>query len=279
MFLTPQTTNYSNHDQIRDEDVMNTSSKTASRNDASLARLRGLARLLSAVALLLVVAPSASAQANADARATEIAESVMEKMGGASAWEQTRYVRWHFFGRRTHYWDKWTGNVRIESENGVVLMNIHSMQGRAWNDGMEVTDPDALSEQLEGGYRAWINDSYWMFMPYKLLDPGVTLRYMGDGELMDGDDAQVLEMTFDGVGVTPQNRYLVRVSETTGLVEEWSYFRSADDEEPGFTLPWAGWQQFGSIMLSTSRGRGFEWDIAVFDELSASVFSSPDPVH
>ncbi len=62
------------------------------------------------------------------------------------------------------------------------------------------------------------------------------------------------------------------------MVSQWQYFRNAADEEPGFTLPWTGWQQFGNVMLSTDRGRGFDWQIAVYDDLPTSVFTSPDPV-
>ena len=43
-------------------------------------------------------------------------------------------------------------------------------------------------------------------------------------------------------------------------------------------MPWAGWRRFGRIMLSTDRGRDFDWQIAVYDELPSSVFESPDTV-
>ena len=229
----------------------------------------GLA-LLAATGAALAAAPTQS-----DPEAVEIAESVMERMGGKEAWDATRYVRWRFFDRRLHYWDKWTGDIRIESEDAVTLMNINTKEGRVWQGGEEITDATALQEALDRGYRAWINDSYWLFMPYKLLDPGVTLRYMGEDMMADDREADVLELTFDNVGVTPQNRYLVYVARDSGLVEQWSYFQNREDSEPGFTLPWTGWQQFGEIMLSTDRGRGFDWNIAVYDNVPALLFLEP----
>ena len=221
--------------------------------------------------------PSMTAQ-QSDARAIAIAERVMEKMGGQEAWDNTRYIRWSFFGGRTHYWDKWTGNHRIENDGLVVLFNANTREGRVWRDGEEITDPTALAEALERAYGQWINDTYWMFMPYKLRDPGVTLAFVGEEPMADGRSSEVLQLTFESVGLTPQNRYLVFVASDTGLVEQWSYFRDAADAEPGFTAPWENWRQFGNIMLATGHGRDADWKIAVFPDLPASVFESPDPV-
>jgi len=249
---------------------------------------RGLQRSLPilVLALLLTAAlPLAGAgTGQSDSRATAIAESVMVAMGGQEAWENTRYISWDFFGRgRLHWWDKWTGNHRLEYTNDaderiVALFDVDTMEGRFWRDGEEVTDAAALEELKDAAHGAWINDTYWMFMPYKLLDPGVTLEYQGEAEMQDGTMADVLQLTFDDVGRTPQNRYLVYVAKDSGLVEQWSWFRDASDAEPQFTLPWAGWQRFGDIMLCTDHGRGAGWDIRVHDELPESVFTSPDPV-
>lgn len=213
-----------------------------------------------------------------DARAIQIADNVMEKMGGWESWDKTRYVTWRFFGRRLHVWDKWTGNVRIEANGLTILMNINTKKGKAWEDGKPVVDPDTLADRLERGYRMWVNDSYWVFMPYKLKDSGVTLKYMGMSETEDGRPAHMLQLTFENVGVTPQNRYEVYVDQERGMVTQWSYFQNASDEKPGFTLPWKNWQKYGHIMLSDDRGRSKHSDLAVFDELPDRVFESPEPV-
>ena len=245
-------------------------------------------------AILLTIAlvmPGALAAAGpqADAEGRAIAESVMDAMGGRAAWNDTRHVSWNFFGGgRKHHWDKWTGDVRIESAEGqdrqgnrrpatLTLMNINTRSGRAWADGEEVGG-DELAAMLESGWRAWVNDSYWMFMPYKLLDPGVTLTYMGEDLMEDDRAADVLELTFESVGVTPQNKYLVFVARDSGLVEQWTHYSNSDDVEPRFTGPWADWKQFGNIMLATNHGRSADWDIAVYDELPAQIYTDPDYV-
>ena len=132
-----------------------------------------------------------------DAEAIAIADEVMAALGGRKAWDDTRYITWNFFGSRQHLWDRATGDVRIEwtdRESGaehVVLMNLTTKKGGAWEDGDAVTDPETLAKRLDDGEAAWINDSYWLVMPYKLMDPGVTLKTVGKGNMVDGRPATV----------------------------------------------------------------------------------------
>lgn len=216
--------------------------------------------------------------AGSDAKALALADEVMQKLGGRANWDNTRYVRWRFFGRRLHVWDKWTGNLRVERTDETVLMNLNTKQGRAWKNGEEVTHPDSLAKSLKGGYEAWVNDSYWVFMPYKLKDSGVTLKYMGEGKMADSSAAEILQLTFENVGVTPQNKYLVYVDKNTKLVSHWDYFTNANDEQPRVSNVWGNWQQYGRIMLSDDRGRGKHTELAAFDALPASVFENPAPI-
>ena len=161
-----------------------------------------LALSLAALCLLIVAAANAeSTQAavdgepnppapgflveESDAEAIALADKVMIRLGGREAWDATRFVSWKFFGNRFHIWDKHTGDIRVEGadretkETYLILMNLQTKQGRGWRSGEEITDPAALAELLKLGESAWINDAYWMFMPYKLKDTGVALEYLG----------------------------------------------------------------------------------------------------
>ena len=243
-------------------------------------------KILASLALLLLAAvPLAAGEMGvADERGAEIAESVMQRMGGHEAWQATRYLTWNFFGSRRHLWDKHSGDIRVEGtdrETGepyLVLMNLGSRQGRAWVKGEEVTDPEALAGLLDRGEAAWINDSYWLVMPYKLRDPGVTLKHVGAGTMVDGRAAEVLELTFAGVGRTPENKYRVYVAADSGLVEQWDFYAQAADEEPRFQVPWHDWRPHGGILLSADRGERRHDGVAVLDEVPAGALSSPDPV-
>ncbi len=227
--------------------------------------------------------------AGSDPRAVALADVVMTRLGGRDAWDATRYVRFDFFGARRHVWDRHAGRARIEGtgpKSGqpyVVIIDLASGAGRAWSGGVEVTDPTELPGMLDAGMRSWINDTYWLVMPYKLKDTGVTLGWLGPGTLPDGREADVIRLTFTGVGVTPQNKYHVWVARETKLIEQWAYFPDAADSEPAFTGPWADWKRYGRIMLSGDRGelrgrRAQLTDIAVYDALPETIFSSPDPI-
>lgn len=212
-----------------------------------------------------------------DAQAIAIADEVMEAMGGREAWDNTQYVCWKFFGRDALVWDKWTGNVRIDAANGMTyLTNINDETGRAFMNGKEIMAADSVAGMMQQAKSIWINHSYWLVMPFKLKDSGVTLTYAGEETTDDGRMADKLNLTFEGVGRTPQNMYYVWVDKETRLVSQWAYYPSTDAEEPRFTMPWLEYKKHGDIMLSASRGeRGME-DIMVFDELPETVFTSPE---
>jgi hypothetical protein len=216
-------------------------------------------------------------EAASDPEALAIADATMQAMGGYKAWDQTRFITWRFFGGRRHIWDKWTGDLRFEQDDLTVLMNINTQQGRAWRGGQALGDED-LQSALERGYRSWINDAYWLVMPYKLKDSGVTLRYIGNDAGPEGTDCHVVELTFAGVGVTPQNKYRVWVDAQTDLVSQWAFYPQANDEQPRFVGPWQNWQRYGSIMLSDGRGERGHTGLAVFSDLPASVMNDPKPV-
>ena len=55
--------------------------------------------------------PAPGFNTNSDAKAIEIADQVMEAMGGRKNWDDTRYLFWNFFGVRTLLWDKQSGDV------------------------------------------------------------------------------------------------------------------------------------------------------------------------
>ena len=224
-----------------------------------------------------------------DAKAIELADAVMAKMGGRRAWNETRYIVWNFFGQRRHVWDKREGRVRIELDGPegvpyVYVLNIDTKSGRAWKGGQEVTDPDELARMMDQAEAMWINDSYWLVMPYKPTDAGVTLKFLGERAMEGGRIADVLQLTFKDVGRTPNNKYHVYVAKDSGLVEQFDYYEHSDDPTPRISAPWRKWKRFGRIMLSGDRGERHGrpaklTDIAVFDELPESVFTNPEPIN
>ena len=223
-----------------------------------------------------------------DARATKIADAVMETLGGRAAWERTRYVTFNV-GQRRYLWDRSTGLLRLERPGPrsgkpyVIVLNVDSGAGRAWRAGQEVVEPSELNPMLDAGRREWINDSPWLLMPYRLQDHGVMLHVLGEGQTQEGRAADVLEVTFTIASAAPQPKYHLWVARESGLIEQWSGYAERGSEEPAWTCPWKDWKRYGSLMLCGDHGElGGQpmelTDIAVPDSVPASVFESPEAV-
>lgn len=193
-----------------------------------------------------------------DVKAIAIADSVMQAMGGRKAWDETRFISWNFFGRRDLVWDKWTGSIRIEipADSTIMLLNLNDESGRVQIKGREIQDTDSVKTLLNRAKQIWVNDAYWLVMPFKLKDSGVTLKLIGEDTLPSGNKCKVLELTFEAVGFTPNNKYRVFVDETDNLIKQWAYYQDASQDEPSAIWPWDNYQQYGNILLSADRSDG-----------------------
>jgi len=237
--------------------------------------------------LLLIAACKGSAftqsqnfiEKDSDAKAIKIATDVMKASGGKKNWDATHFIAWNFFGSRKLIWDKYTGNVRIENvkNDTKILVNINNLKGKVFKNGAELTNPDSLAKYLEEGKNIWINDSYWLVMPFKMKDPGVTLKYISEDTTQKGVKADVVRLTYKGVGVTPNNAYNVWVNKKTHLVDQWAFYKEANQPKPNFVLTWDDYQTFGKIKLSGTRGERKITDIHVFTNIPDSVFTSFAP--
>ena len=213
---------------------------------------------------------------DSDPAAVELADSIMIAMGGRENWDNTRFISWNFFGRRNLVWDKHTGDVRIESapDSTIYLVNINTLEGRVQVKGQELLQPDSLQKMLEKAKSIWINDSYWLVMPYKLKDTGVTLKYLGEDTTLTGLKANVLEVTFAEVGDTPENKYRVYVDLKDNLVKQWAYYKDASQDSASAIWPFDNYKRYGSIFLSANRSddRGPR-DVRVDEKLPREVFT------
>jgi len=213
--------------------------------------------------------------ANSDPAAVELADSIMAAMGGRKNWDNTRFISWNFFGRRDLVWDKTEGNVRIESlpDSTIYLVNINDLKGRVQIKGQELTEPDSLKKMLSQAKSIWINDSYWLVMPFKLKDTGVALKYLGEDTTATGMMCNVLELTFQNVGDTPQNKYRVYVDLKDNLVKQWAYYKDASQDSASQVWPFDNYQKHGDILLSADRSdsKGPK-NVRIDEKLPAALF-------
>ncbi len=216
-------------------------------------------------------------ETDSDPKAIAIADEVMEAMGGRKAWDATRFLRFTFNGKRALIWDKLGKKVRIEVPQDSLVYLLDYKGGytaKTYQGGELFSEPDSILKYTEQARRIWINDTYWLVMPFKLKDSGVTLAYVGEEETESGEAADLIELTFDGVGVTPQNKYQVWVSKQDRLVIQWAYFREASEAEPRIVTPWRGYQEYDQILLSGDRGPLQLGDISAPKSLPTELFET-----
>lgn len=215
--------------------------------------------------------------AQADSKKTEaIVNQIFTAMGGVTNYNNTHFIQWEF-GKRKLYWNKWTGDVRVENpeNNQCILVNVNILKGKVFENGILVDDEAKTKKLLNQAKNWWINDSYWLVMPWKLQDPGVTLTYIKTDKLPDGNTADILQMTFNAVGVTPDNKYWVYVDQQDHLIKQWSFYKNFNDLEPQFTRAWDNYQKTGTILLSfdRSKGAGGPRNVIVSSSLDSDLFT------
>ena len=147
--------------------------------------------------------------------------------------------------RRSHHWRPREGTVEVVDAEGTVLLEqIHPYIASA-----------SPKEDALRAYKAFVNDSYWLLAPCKVLDEGVE-RDLDEGRLA---------LSFEEVGLTPGDRYWLTVGER-GEVRAWSYVLE-DGTEGSFA--WSEAERYGPLLLSTRRVAS-EGDVVVrFEEVFA----------
>ncbi len=209
---------------------------------------------------------------------------MMETMAPERGWERVRYIAFDRVvdrggavpDRRAHRWDVWGGRYRMEGDAGgrrmvaVINTNDPANGERIWLDGEPVTDPAASDSLADRAHGSFINDTYWLLMPYKWADPGVNTVHLGEME-MDGRAHEVVELTFEGVGRTPRNKYRGWVDPETGLMAYWQHWRDASDPEPAFTLGWTEWRRYGPLLISAARPDSAGYSRVTFENIEASL--------
>lgn len=199
-----------------------------------------------------------------DPEALKVVDEMWLALGGKEAWAKNRYLsfRW-LVGREDnvvanyrHDWDRHTARYRVEGTNRegqhfVVLFHTETKDGEVYIDGAKVEVDSTRQKMLENAYGRYINDSYWLIMPYKLQDPGVILNYEGEKEIA-GEQYDVVKVTFDNVGLTPGDTYWTFIGKQDRLMHKWEYVLQGQQPPPTVAW-WKKWQTFNGNQLALDR--------------------------
>lgn len=213
----------------------------------------------------------------ADKKSASLVSQSVDAMGGQAAYDAIDIISWTFFGARHLVWDKSQNLVRIDSprDSSIYLLDMNTMEGVYAKDGVVEKDAAILKQKMEKAKSIWINDSYWLVMPWKLRDPGVSLNYLRQDTLKNKIVADVLELTFDGVGETPNNKYEVFVDQSDHMIKQWSFFKEAKQAEPSRVWPWDNYKSIDGIQISFDRSdKSGPSNVRTYDSVDDKVFSS-----
>lgn len=215
--------------------------------------------------------------ANSDPAAVELADSIMVAMGGWENWDDTRFISWMSLDRKL-VWDKKEERARIESftDSTTYLVDLKNLTGKVYVKGQELTLNDSLDKMLKRAKYLWHSDAYWLVMPFKLKDDSVTLKYLGEDTLKNGNRCNVLQITYNN-GDLPQDRYHVYVDLADNLVKQWAYYSNASQDSATFVLPWDNYKKYGNILLSADRSDGGgPKHVSVNKSVNEKIFSELD---
>ncbi len=197
----------------------------------------------------------------AEGEADELAARVV-KAHGVEAFDELSALSFDFVViaegeeafRASHVWDLEANEDRIvwavDEAEVEVLLDVDGQEAlEAMRDG-EALEGEQRQEMEEAAYQRWVNDTYWLLVPLKLFDDGVYRDHLGTHEV-DGQSFEVLELSFEQVGLTPGDRYELRVEPDSGEIASWVMDLEGSDETT--EVMWGGYEDVGPLRLSLER--------------------------
>lgn len=230
-----------------------------------------------------------------ETRADSIAHRIMEAHGGVDTWRAIRYVRFDFgfeddAGKRVsrrHLWDRFENRYRVEWQAGrdstaVVIFDTDTREGEAFIAGEPVAD-SLERALLERGYGSYINDTYWLMAPMKLLDPGVNRSYVPDSS---GAGYEVITTTYEGVGLTPDDQFWFWMDTESGMLDRWAYLLQGRKDQAPTMWNWEECEPFeteaGTVRLCPRKSRAdrsiMTDNISLPADVPENAFTNPDPM-
>ena len=189
-----------------------------------------------------------------EATADSLAKRLVERAGDPTSVDRLAFsfvveVAGQEMVRRRHVWRPKKGRLTVTSgEQEIRLKGLHDHDltalaekpdehAETWKEIAPKSEPAKAAE-------AWgwfINDSYWLLAPSKVLDPGVNRKLDEEGRLV---------LTFGKVGLTPGDRYRLTVDRDRGVVTRWQFTLQGGREG---AFRWKNYETFGPLHLSTRR--------------------------
>jgi hypothetical protein len=239
-------------------------------------------------------ASTVTPQTSPDPAADALAQRAIDIIGGPE-WQRARYLSFTFNTERSgqvkdsfvEEWDRVTGGFRVSGKDpaGVPFLIIESVKtksGRAWQNGVEVTDQAAAQNLLALGYRRFVNDTYWLLMPLAMFDSGVKRSAVGQRTDACGRAWDVVRLTYDtSVGIANDVAW-AWINHESGVVEEWDMkLLGTPADQPPIEVFFRDFHRVNGLLIAARReikGKNqavrFD-DLKILPEVPTGAFALP----
>ncbi len=175
-------------------------------------------------------------------------DAVAQKMLTAlnkPAWDSLNYLQWTFMNSHHYAWDKQANIANIRWKKNEVILDLDQLSGIAYVGGVKVSDADKTQKLVSKAWNFWCNDSFWMFAPYKVMDPGTTREIVS---IDQEPDKTGLKVTYNGGGVTPGDVYIWALDENYMPTGYYMYVEILPVK--GVYTSWKSWKDIGGAKLA-----------------------------
>lgn len=183
--------------------------------------------------------------------AEALTEKILDRLN-KPAWDSLEYISWTFFRGEHHYvWDKASNKAKVSWGENEVVLDLDNLYERsvAMKKGGALLEGEDKKEAIETAWAFWCNDSFWLYAPYKLRDPGIIRA------VVTQDNREGLLVTYQSGGTTPGDSYLWWVDDT-GLPTSFDMWTSIIPIK-GLNATWDSWQELpGGAMIAKSHSLG-----------------------
>jgi hypothetical protein len=230
-----------------------------------------------------------------DAKAVAIADEVITAVGGVAAFDKAHQISFTekviLDGQEKvnvhHDWDRWNGRHRFEKKDPatqvdvMVAYEIYGEASFAEIDGKNDVPRETIAQVKGEALKRVQLDTFNLLFPFKLKDPGVTLKYVEERAEPAAPDKpvyDVIRVSFDaGVGPSPGDVYYVVVDKATHLIKHIELVEQgkADNQRIGYAF--SDWQDVGGLKLSLKRQNiGYAAELLEFSGVKISATINDD---
>lgn len=196
-----------------------------------------------------------------DPAAIELADSVIQSLGGLEKWNQINAVSWTSSGRK-FYWDPGNRLGRMENEDTIALINTIT-------GGMSIEIAGQGNAQVAMWQAIWDKEFYNFLIPYELKRSGATLAYMGDDSLA-GQRYNSLVLTFQN----KPDKYKLYIDKRTKMIRYSAYYPLTSNMKEDDLSSWDNYQQVGAMRFSFNRTSGGPKEVTIEDSLPENFFTT-----